>query len=264
MGFVMPGRLLYRAKQICDAAILFLSHDSTRHRTLAKLLTAVSAQLLPFVTDRHLRRLDPLIAGQYYRALQLVDTVLTAHDIAYWMEGGTLLGAVRHGGLIPWDDDADVQFFQRDVQRLLALGDVFDAHGYTLVESGVGSYKFFPNDGIAIAGGKWRYPFVDLFAMAIESETEFIHYTDPRLRQKWATGYFLQDELLPLVRRPFGPLHLPAPRECRSYLKRLYGNDWNDVAYVDWDHRREVRIRPVRVRLVDRSPAAYVLPGPQP
>lgn len=43
-----------------------------------------------------------------------IDKVCKRHGITYWLDYGTLLGAVRHGGFIPWDDDADLCVFKKD------------------------------------------------------------------------------------------------------------------------------------------------------
>lgn len=46
------------------------------------------------------------------------DRVCREHGIDYWLDSGTLIGAVRHGGFIPWDDDIDVCVLKKDHKKL--------------------------------------------------------------------------------------------------------------------------------------------------
>ena len=95
----------------------------TKHRLLTRIGRV--ERLLEHSLD--ITQLPP-VAG-WMREIQLanvailkeIDRICTAHDIPYWLDAGSTLGAVRHGFIIPWDDDVDLGMLRHDTVRFLDI-----------------------------------------------------------------------------------------------------------------------------------------------
>lgn len=79
-----------------------------------------------------------------YTILLEFDRVCSQLNIPYVLFAGTMLGAVRHRGFIPWDDDLDVAMLREDYERLLADADrVLDTQRFTLQKEFSDSWPMF-------------------------------------------------------------------------------------------------------------------------
>ena len=82
--------------------------------------------------DETVREMQQCLLG----TLKAIHEVCREHGLTYYLVAGTMLGAVRHKGFIPWDDDADVAMPRPDYEALLAHAAEWLPERYELVRSG--------------------------------------------------------------------------------------------------------------------------------
>lgn len=83
-------------------------------------------KLIPLTLEQHQQIL--------YEILYFVDDFCKANDIPYFLVGGTLLGAVRHQGIIPWDDDVDIAMTRENYVRFIEVFRRSSKEGYELYD----------------------------------------------------------------------------------------------------------------------------------
>lgn len=69
-------------------------------------------------------------------SLEILDTFIDfceKHNLTYYADSGTLLGAIRHKGFIPWDDDIDIAMPRKDFNRLIEIADSEFKYPYRLL-----------------------------------------------------------------------------------------------------------------------------------
>ena len=84
--------------------------------------------------------------------LDLIDSICSKHNITYFADWGTYLGAIRHKGFVPWDDDLDICMHRNEFNKFLAVAKEELPEGYSIMSfhNNDYSWKFIynivPND----------------------------------------------------------------------------------------------------------------------
>jgi len=163
---------------------------------------------------------------QLYQLAKDVHEIFVQNDIEYFMFAGTLLGAVRHRGIIPWDDDVDFVVFMEDKERVLALKSELERRGYETFEDSPDLFRIFPKNGKLLPSWGFKFPFLDVFFVLEEENGDIYRAID----RGWGVLYKLE-ELYPLQAYPFGEIMLYGPRDPKGSLDRFLGDTWSTIAF---------------------------------
>jgi hypothetical protein len=156
--------------------------------------------------------------------LPYLTKLLEANEIKYWLDWGTLLGAVRNGRIIPWDFDIDLGIFSDDIAKALQLRvdvwkDGYDIEPCSVLPSKLLFYKK-DNHGDAFH--------IDLDSWTIDGDIARSTFNPDIIHT--------MEELSVLVDIEFEGQLYPAPREPEKVLERLFGEDWRTpkVSVGNW------------------------------
>ena len=187
-----------------------------------------------------------------YDIMEVTDKILNEHDISYILEGGSLLGACRCGGLMPHDNDGDFDVLESDIPKIESLANEFAKYDMVIIKTpGWGlqiSHKDSPDlepnmwtDGISYWTSKW--PFLDLITIKKSDDgSKYILAGD--VAQHDYPNYYLtlEDWEGPRAKIQFGHLMLWSMFDENNriaYLDRHYPG-WQTHIEMIMDHRANI------------------------
>ena len=148
------------------------------------------------------------------------DTFAKLYNITYWATAGTLLGAIRHKGFIPWDNDIDICVFLSGLNRIIQLLDTQSEIKYMVSENGLRLYI------------KKKSVFIDIFVCDFFDDNTikyagFIYNNKATwyMDKLFPKEFFFKDELYPLLEVPFENISIPVPKNYQNFLNRTFSNN---------------------------------------
>lgn len=173
---------------------------------------------------------------ELYKMMYHIHNIFVTNGILYYVNGGTLLGAVRHKGIIPWDDDIDLEIGFHDIPRVLSapIRKAFRDNGYTVVDKRRthGWVKIYQTEAV----NKFKAS-ADIFPIYIENKsgTRRTHWDFEPGLEEWNKCYFNYRDLFPLKEYKFGAIFVMGPNKPGGMLTRCYGKDWRSKGYISQD-----------------------------
>lgn len=115
------------------------------------------------MTKEELRRMQLI----QLELLLEVDRICRKYHISYSVEGGTLLGAVRHGGFIPWDDDVDIAMVRSEYRKFCKV-----------CKKELDQEKYFFQNHDTDPEYRWGY------AKVLKNGTSFVRYGQEHMKMR--------------------------------------------------------------------------------
>jgi hypothetical protein len=145
----------------------------------------------------------------HYNEMSKLNKILEKNNIKYVAVAGTSLGLNRHGGIIPWDNDIDIGFVEKEWEKLFKIKDELEKEGFKYNTNGNNHCHFGPIDCFKLIKNNKNF-------YAGDAET-----------------FCSVDEYNNVVKQIFGYTYIYAPFNNHESLKERYGENYFKIGNVN-------------------------------
>lgn len=191
--------------------------------------------------------LEPAAVQDLYQMLKDTTEILDRAGIRYVVISGTALGAVRHQGLIPWDDDVDIAIFHEDEPKLVNLKPVFDTLGYHMMydTNKAVMYNVSKKGNPSLDDrANLTFPFLDIFIVHQDIKTKRVIYSNWRTREYFPDEWYPEDVFFPIKTCKFGDITVNCINNPEWSFKQCYGEHWKTHGYIAPRHYKPNHMAP--------------------
>jgi len=187
--------------------------------------------------QNHKRRIDDVKnLGMEKKALEEITAIFRIHQIPFWIDCGTCLGAYRYGGVIPWDFDIDLSILKPDFFNAFKALQNLDPLLYEVQDW---SGRDRPGSYLKVYVKK-THALIDIYVFDVDPVKKQVRYIIGNensifLPEGWKTRERLYtqpsdfNQVFPLKLAHFDGLLLPVPNQTKDYLMLRYGENIDPV-----------------------------------
>jgi phosphorylcholine metabolism protein LicD len=188
-----------------------------------------------------------------------VGDLFEKNHIKYWMDFGTLLGAVRGGEILPWDKDADFGVLAKDERKIFDLFGRIKRDGFWIDRPWRGLFKVYYS--------KVNLNFIDVFIWDMwsvhqpkkeEWKAMCMHNAIALNYKKFFPSYFI--DRLDWVE--LNGKKLRAPQDYEKFLELRFGKDWR-IPKRKWDDRNRIPVEDIQRWCEERGWRVFDRPVPR-
>lgn len=172
--------------------------------------------------------IDKNTAQNLYDLMFIINMIFKKLNIEYFAIGGTLLGAVRNQGLIPWDTDLDIAIFKKDIIKF----------------SGMEFRTYLKHFGIRLRKASTCYflkrktASIDIFPFC-EIKPKVYGFLFPKARKIWSKRIFKHNDLYPLKKYKFGPINVMGAHNVKPFFDGCGFGDYLNVGIIGLSCHKE-------------------------